>query len=579
MPRRQLATLSLSLSISWGLSSMSCRSVAPEVPAAARPATQGDAIELLIGKDLRAAQELGASDPRLGLSGAGISGDSLGGFLSLPRDECALVLARGSSAVQDLDLFAFADDGSILGSDESAARDANLLLCPPLPSRAFVSGRVAAGFGLFAVSAQALAPDRAPALARRFGVFQGNSATAPQELETNWPGLDERLAAHRRRLGGRWESLRKVALPLDPRLYVNVSTSVNAGNCVDVLVMPSNEVVYLELEALEPNGRWIGSGEARGADRDLMVCSSETRELNLRCRPHGGRGLAALVISRLSSGTGAELGSHAARFDLRPEGTLEQLRAANAAQLARSGYGKATFFRDGQLAPDRRTSLSLPLARGCARIDVLSAAPVQSLRAWLWDPAGRLLAEELQGISSTLFACGAATNARLDLETLSRGGAFTVEVRQGAVLPALTERYRLAVSRLLKLMATRGHLRSLSELPQMRVSEVSENTLSREQLRVSAGHCLEFSAALDEQSSGLELRLFESGTGTTGEAAIDDAEMGYGAHAASARICAVKPARDRVLTAELRANVGRGMALWASHEFDPDPSVKGPRAH
>jgi hypothetical protein len=567
----------MAFAVSLGLSSLSCRAVPPELRAEAPRAGYDDALELLLGKDVRSASALGASEPRLGLASAGIPGDSLGAFLELPSNECALVLARGSSTVQDLDLFAFAEDGSVLTSDESVAPDAKLLLCPPLPSRAFVSGRLAAGFGLYAVSAQAFDPGRVSVLSRRFGV-SSSPASGPQELDSSWPGLDVTLAEHRRRLGGHWESLRKVALPLDPRLYVNLSTTVNAGSCLDVLVMPSNEVAYLELEVLEANGRWIGSARARGTERDLMVCSSETRELSIRCRPHAGRGLAALVISRSSSGAIGELASDAARFDLRPAGTLDQLRALNAAHLAKSGYGKATVVREGQLEPERRTSLTLPLARGCARIDVISAAPVQSLGAWLWDTQGRLISEELRGVNSTLFACGAATNARLDLETLSRGGAFSVEVRQSAALPALAERYRLATSRLLNVLVARGHLPSLASLPELHASEVSENALIRQRLQLLAGHCLEFSAALDEEASGLEIRLFENATGTTGEAAIDDAEMGYGAHAASARICAVKPARDRVLSAELRANVGRGMALWVSHEFDPDPSVKGPRA-
>jgi hypothetical protein len=76
----------------------------------------------------------------------------------------------------------------------------------------------------------------------------------------------------------------------------------------------------------------------------------------------------------------------------------------------------------------------------------------------------------------------------------------------------------------------------------------------------------------------LEVRLFEETASMTGEVSLDDGALGYGVYAASARLCAVKPARARVLTAELRANVGQGTALWASHDFDLADEVKGPQA-
>jgi hypothetical protein len=561
----------------WLLSSLGCRAPDSRLAGSAARPELGEELEFLMGNELRSARQIGATEPRLGLAGLGIPGDSLGGFLSLPAGVCAFVMARGSSGVQDLDLFAFADDGSVLASDESAARDASLLFCLPQPARAFISGRVSAGFGLFGVSAQVLAPAQAGALARRFGVVSKPSTRA-QELDSNWPGLDERLAEHRRRLGGRWESVRKIALPLDPRLYVHVSASVEAGGCLDLLVSPSEEVAHLELEVLESNGRWIGSGQARGADRDLMVCSSEKQELTIRCRPHAGRGLAALVISRSSASTASELSPHPARFDLRPQGSLSDLRAAHAAQLQSTGYGRAILLREGQLEPERRKSVPLTLLRGCSRIDVLSAAPVQSLRAWLWDGEGRLISEEQRGSRSTLFACGPASTARLELESVSRGGAFAAEVRHSPSLPLLAERYPTAAARLLGTLAARGLLPSLARLPDLGSSELVEDQLSRVPLRVRAGHCSAFSAALDRGASGLEVRLFEIDAASPGEPAAEDLEMAYAAHAVSVRICAVKPARERLFTAELRANVGRGTALWASQELDPERPLKGPQA-
>ena len=558
------------------LSHASCGSPRPKLGGAAGQGDLGEALELLLGRDVRAARELGASEPELGLAGVGVAGDSLGGFLSLPADECVIVLARGASGVQDLDVFAFADDGTVLGSDESSAKDANVLFCPPHPSRAFVSGRVAAGLGLFGITAQTIATAQAAALERRFGVASRHPNQS-QELDSNWPGLDERLAEHRRRLGGGWESLRKLALPLDPRLYVNLSASVEADRCVDVLVMPSDEVAHLELEVLEANGRWVGSGQARGDDRHVLVCSPETRELTIRCRPHAGRGLAALVISRSAPGTAQLLGEHATRFDLRPSEPIGELRRKRSERLEKAGYARATFTHEGRLERMQRTSLSVPMGSGCARIEVLTAAPVQSVRAWLWDAAGQLVSQDFGGFDATLFACGAGKVARLDLETISEGGAFSVDVRHSVKLPAVSNRHPLATSRLLSLLNARGLLGSLDQLPALTAVELSEGELARFQLRVPSGRCLELSAALGVGTSGLEVRLFEDAKLLPDQEHLDDGEVGYGAHAATTRVCAVKPARDRLLAAELRANVGQGTALWASHAFDPDLNLKGPQ--
>lgn len=561
----------------WLVSSSACHPTTSQVAPPGIAVEHADTVTMLMGDELRAASDVGASEPRLGLAGAGIPGDSLGGVLDLSKDDCALVLARGTAGVQDVDVFAFAEDGTVLGSDESPAQEANLLLCPPHPARAFVSGRIAAGFGLFGVTAQTLPAEQADAVGKRFGISLSRPTQA-RELDSNWPGLDERLAEHRRRLGGSWESLRKVALPLDPRIYVSVSAEVEADRCIDLLMSPSDEVAHVDLEILEANGRWIGSGQARGADRHLMLCSSEQRELLIRCRPHAGRGLAALVISRSTLGAPQELAAHSARFDLRAPGNLTALRGELASRLERAGYGPAALVRQGNLQPERRISLPLKLARGCSRVDVLTAAPVRSLRAWLWDASGQLLSQTTRGISGTLFTCGNAVSARLDLETAARGGEFLLELRHAASAPEVAERHRLAMGRLLALMDSRNLVPSITQLPSVRTARVSEDELVRFSLTVPAGRCLEVSAALDRGASGLEVRLFEEMASMTGEVSIDDGALGYGVYAASARLCAVKPARSRLLTAELRANVGQGTALWATHEFELGAEVKGPQA-
>lgn len=566
---RSLPALAAAIALSLG----GCRSAPPRAPLRLADAGVAELVELLMGEDLRAAQQLGAAAPALALTGTGIAGDSLGGFVDIPEGRCGLVLGRGTRGVQDVDVFVFDDSGTVVASDEAPTKDATLILCPARASRVFASTRLAAGFGLFGLTLQAIAPERAVRLGQRFGVSPGRPSEV-SELASAWPGLDERLAEHRRRLGGRWETLRKVALPLDPRAYVSVSARVDANTCMDLYVTPSDEVAHLELEVLDASGRWIGSGEARGLDRNLMVCSSEAREIAIRSRPHAGRGLAALVVSTSAS---AEVNGGTARYDIRPEGELGARRKAHDARLARLGYGRSTLLREGELSTERRISIPVTLAPGCSRLDVLTAAPLRSLRAWLWDERGQLMADDVGGVDATLFACGPGTNARLDLDTASRGGAYAIEVRRAADAPGAARQSALAMGRLLRLLDARGRTPSFRRLPEVQVARVSNTQLARVSLLIPAGRCLELSAALDRGVSGLEVRLLDV-TSPADEAGPGGTELGYGAHVATARMCAVKPARERHLIAELRANVGEGAALWVSQIFDPDPGARSPRA-
>jgi hypothetical protein len=283
------------------------------------------------------------------------------------------------------------------------------------------------------------------------------------------------------------------------------------------------------------------------------------------------------VISRSEAGAARQGMQHAARFDLRPAGPLSELRQALAERLERMGYGAARVLHEGELPGERRISLDLPLARGCSRIDIITAAPVASIAAWLWDPGGNLVGEDARGSTATLFACGLEMSGRLDLETMARGGKFSVEVRHAPAFPEAAGPHPLAMNRLLGLLDRRGLLHSLSGMPEVQVSRVSETELARFTLPLSAGHCLELGAALDRGTSGLEVRLFEDGVAPPGSVPFDAAGLGYGAYTASAHICAVKPARDRIVSAELRANVGQGVALWVSQTSEPDLGGTGAR--
>src|SRR5262249_51636587 len=121
----------------------------------------------------------------------------------------------------------------------------------------------------------------------------------------------------------------------------------------------------------------------------------------------------------------------------------------------------------GQLTVDRRLSLPITLRAGCSRLDVLTATPIRTVRAWLWNAQGQLLAEDSQSAAATLFTCSEAGRARLDLETDSRTGEFAVELRNSTMSPEAALQNPLAASRLLNLMQVRRSFRAFDVLPKL----------------------------------------------------------------------------------------------------------------
>ena len=82
---------------------------------------------------------------------AGVAGDRVSALLEVPESDCAILIARGTRSVDDVDLFAYGEDGAVLGSDEASDKAPALLVCPPHPRRIYVSARVAAGHGMVAI--------------------------------------------------------------------------------------------------------------------------------------------------------------------------------------------------------------------------------------------------------------------------------------------------------------------------------------------------------------------------------------------------------------------------------------------
>ncbi|HEY3495855.1 MAG TPA: hypothetical protein VGK73_14255, partial [Polyangiaceae bacterium] len=219
----------------------------------------------------------------------GVAGDRVSSLLEVPEGDCAIAIARATPSVDDVDLFAYGEDGAMLGSDEASDRSPALLICPPHPRRIMLLARIAAGHGLVAIGAQRVGLKDAERAAAAYGVRYRPGEIARRM--TVWPGLDERLEQHRRSVGGSWVDVRRVAVPLDARTPTRVSASVEAERCLDVLIAPSDEVAALDVVVLDEEGRILGRTENAGRDRAVVVCSPAPASITLELRPHAGIGL------------------------------------------------------------------------------------------------------------------------------------------------------------------------------------------------------------------------------------------------------------------------------------------------
>jgi hypothetical protein len=498
---------------------------------------------------------------------AGVAGDRVSSLLEVPENDCVVAIARATSSVDDVDLFAYGEDGAVLGSDEGSDKQPALLVCPPHPRRIFLSARIAAGHGLVALGAQRIAVRDAERVAAAYGVrYRPGELTRRMSV---WPGLDERLEQHRRALGGGWVDLRRVAIPLDARTPTRLSASVDAERCLDLLVVPSDEIVALDVTLLDAEGRIVGRARSSGRDRSLVVCSPTPSAVTFELRPHLGIGLAIAMLSRSREGTETDIESGAFRLELYPTQGVAAERERRSAELARLGLPAGRLLASGTLALGQRKSLSFELPGGCSRLDLVAGTPLRGVNAWLYAENGSLLARG-SGPSPALYACAPAGRVRLDAESLARPGPFALELRPEAPTPPALVENPLAASRLLARMIERGVVPTARRVGAVYPHAVSANGLARQKLLVPAGRCLDVTGAIGPGASGLEIRLVVGGD--------RELALGRGEHATSARACAVD-ASGADLVAELRVATGNATALLTAHLVDPHAreSARKPR--
>jgi hypothetical protein len=500
------------------------------------------------------ARALGAGPLSIVASGEAFEGERLGAFVDTAPDACLLAFARASSSVDDLDVAIFSEEGTPLAIDEAPDAHPTVLLCPPHPNRVYVAAHTASGEGLVVVGAQLVPRDRAAMIARALGA-RGSIGEGPRPADA-WPGLDDHVRAHRASLGGAWEEIRKVALSVDSRAPTMLPFQIDADQCTDAVIVPGDEIALLDIEALDADGRVIGRAREAGRVKTLTVCSPVTMSGALAIRPHVGRGLAAVVLSRARLEVARDLSARPDVAWVAPMKSLDATRSDRNAELSKRGYDAPTLTTVGALPLGRRVTVSIDAKSlppsACARIDVVAGAPLALLEASVWTDAGALVSSDEGSSSVTLFACAHGA-LRVELETRGRPGPFAVLVRPEKWKDALFAAHPLAAARMLARAAdgpTMVHegvpfAVRYEALDSARVSSWTEN--------VAAGKCLRVATGAEGDGAGVELRLFD---GTTAV----EIDRSHGAHAASARACAA-PEAARPVRVELRASNGKRDAI------------------
>ncbi|MCC6664526.1 MAG: hypothetical protein IT375_12310 [Polyangiaceae bacterium] len=494
--------------------------------------------------DGRRARDAGASEQRVVAADAGAPGDRISGFVSVPAEACALVMARGSREIDDVDLFAFGDDGTLLGADERPNKAPTLLLCPPHPERIYVSARIASGFGIVALGVQSVAATDGPKLGALLdvpGFATRADAGAVAEIE-------RALGAHRRGIGGRWQELRRAALPVEPGTPSLISAVIEPGRCLDAWVTPTEAVSHLDVALLDADGRTAGRAVSHGRSRFLVACAADKTAVTLEVRPQSGRGVAVVVLSQSKDGGRAELGGRIPIVELGASRSLDEVKTDLAARLDKGDYDTPRSALRVELPIAERTSTDLDLAAGCTRIDVLGGRPLAGVEAWLW--AGEALSAHDRAAShATLFACGAAGKRRLDLEALARPGPVEVLARKLRQVPPLFTQHPLAAGRLLARVLARGTAPRFDQLGAPKVVTLGETRRVDSDLLVPIQRCADVVLALGPGAAGAEVRIVDKATGK-------EIERGFGGQHAAARACAVD--RRASLDARVELSVSSG---------------------
>ena len=213
-----------------------------------------------------AAERVGAGRAALVAQSLASEGDRLGAFVSVPDDECVLVVARGVASVGDLDLVLWSDEGEWLTGDERRDAEPTVFLCPPHPERVHAMALVAAGRGQVAMTAQRV-PRQHEAALRQWLVALRPSTSRPDPQG------------------------RRVLVHANPDLPTLVPFELEAGTCAEVHAMGSGGTVDPDLVVLDARGVVRRRAVLEPGDgATLRACVREAFHGSLAVRSRLGQG-------------------------------------------------------------------------------------------------------------------------------------------------------------------------------------------------------------------------------------------------------------------------------------------------
>lgn len=521
-----------------------------------------DARLLLADLPARAVR-LGASPAAILSAGEQMEGERFGGFFSAPADACILAYARGSTSIDDIDIVAFAEEGNPIASDQAPDSHPTILLCPPHPERVYIAAHVAGGEGLVAIAAHVVPAARAAEVGRIFGARGARGeGTRPAEA---WPGLEDRVRRHRAAVGGTWEDFRRVAVRVDARAPTTVALPLEANQCVDVVVVPDDDVALLEVEAVDEAGRVVARARDGSRDPAFVVCSPLAFDGALSIRPHVGAGLAAVVLGRARGEAARDLtGRTSVAWTASPM-PLDAAKAKRNGELSKSGYGAPTSAVQGQLMLGRRIPHPIAVpggAAGCGRVDVVGGTPLALVEAAIWDGQGTMLANGEGTNAVTLFVCG-RDKAQLELEVRGRPGPYAVLTRPEKWQSPAFARLPVASSRMLARAAVGESMLFEGTPGAVKTFPLDASKRGTYTVNVAAGSCLRVAAGIEGEGAGVELRLFDANSS-------DELDRAAGARGSAARACA--PANvARPVRVEVRGVSGKVEAVVGERFYAGTP--------
>lgn len=531
-------------------------------PPTHRPAPHPDDVRVVPGaidakKLLNAvaegAREAGAGE--LTAVGARIvtDGEQLGSFVEVPESDCVLVIARGGKSVSDIDLFVYTDGGDRLASDEAPDSRAAVMVCPPHPRRVYVVARSVSGEGMVALGVMRVAPDKADAVAKAVEV-RGRPGEDTGKLAT-WPGLERAIRQRRLALGSKWEDLRRVAVPLSPRAYTSVTAEIESDRCLDVLVMPSDEIQGIDAAVIDDQGRTVARGKPPGKERGFVLCAREPQVVTIMMRPRVSSGLAAVILGRSERGAMDDVTDKTWVVAAAADVPLETARANHDKRVAKLRLDPVEEVAVGDVSVGKTTLETFDLLAGCTRLDIVGGAPLGGFVAELWGTDGARAAQMHGGGYATTFTCGGPRKARFEIAATDQKGPFVIEARRDPEPPAVLLRHPLAGSRLLhRLEAATGPI-DPENAATARVVRVGSAAVS-EPVRLRDGKCVEVVAAVGDGPLGLSMAIERGG---------EEMSPSRGRVATGQRICA---ASAQTAVVRLSVGTGEGDALLLAHEVD-----------